>query len=65
MVRFDSAGSQLWRDLENLEKLLYNVYDCETKKTVRDSLKRMLGHISVILANLDKPGYDYVRRSEE
>ena len=65
MVRFDSTGSLLWKDLEILEDRLNDVYDGETKKAVRDSLKRMLGQISVILANLDKPGYDYVRRSEE
>ena len=65
MVRFDSTGSLLWRDLGILDDHLAEAYDGETKKAVRDSLKRMLGQISVILANLDKPGYDYVRRSEE
>lgn len=65
MVRFDSTGSPLWKDLGILDDRLAEAYDGETKKAVRDSLKRMLGQISIILANLDKPGYDYVRRSEE
>ncbi len=50
MVRFDSTGSPLWRDLEVLEDRLNEVYDGETKKAVRDSLKRMLGQISIIMA---------------
>ena len=65
MVKFDSTGSPLWKDLEILEDRLNEVYDGETKKAVKDSLKRMIGQISNIMANLDKPGYDYVRRSEE
>ncbi len=65
MVRFDSTGSPLWRDLEVLEDHLNETYDGETKKAIRDSLKRMVGQINIIMTNLDKPGYDYVRRSEE
>lgn len=65
MVRFDSTGSPLWRDLEVLEDHLNDAYDGETKKAVKDSLKRMIGQINIITMNLDRPGYDYVRRSEE